>query len=174
MVITKKSQILQLHNEGYDINDIIKKGFTKKYATQILKEVNTAKSPITPNNNPKVDDLKQLVTTVEYLQNKYDNLIVNINISIKFDGYNNTPNESKITLLNPVTTLRSIGKVALKEKLFLLPLSDLIKIAKTYTPDPSSIIYRKKDAALIIEYIVDRANNLSKVGQVFRNVNTPE
>jgi len=32
----------------------------------------------------------------------------------------------------------------------------------------------KKDEALIIDYIIERATNLSKVGQVFRNVRNPE
>lgn len=170
MKFTKKSQILQLHNEGYGIEDIIGKGFTKKYASQVLKEVTTSKRTVTSTHKTKMNDIKQLVSTVEYLQNKYDHLNLNINISIKFDGYNNISNESKTLLLNPVTTFRDIGKVALKEKLLTIPINDLIKIAKTYTPDLSGIIYRKKDVALIVDYIVQRATNLSTVGQVFRNV----
>ena len=170
MAITKKSQILQLHNEGYGSNDIIQKGFTKKYVTQVLKEVTNPTFPIAFTNKPKTDDLNQLISTVEYLQNKYDKLTININISIKVDGYNSVSTENKSPLLNPVTTFRDIGKDALKEKLITFPLKDLVKIAKTYTPDLSGKIYRKKDMALIIDYIVERATNLSKMGQVFRNV----
>ncbi|MBU3161625.1 hypothetical protein KPL37_18165 [Clostridium frigoris] len=171
MAITKKSQILQLHNEGYGIDDIIGKGFTKKYASQVLKEVTNSKPTVTSTHKTKMNYIKQLVSTVEYLQNKYDHLNLNINISIKFDGYNNISSESKILLLNPVTTFRDIGKVALKEKLLALPINDLIKIAKTYTPDLSGIIYRKRDVALIVDYIIERSTNLSKLGQVFRDTN---
>lgn len=174
MKLTKKSQILQLHNEGYGIDDIIEKGFTKKYTSQVLKEVTTSNLTVTSIGKAKMDDVNQLISIVEYLQNKYDNLNLNINISIKFDGYNNISNECKPLLLNPVTTFRDIGKVALKEKLLTLPINDLIKIAKTYTPDLSGIIYRKKDVALIIDYILNRANSLSKVGQLFRNMPIPE
>lgn len=90
------------------------------------------------------------------------------------DGYNNVSTENKTPLLNPVTTFRDIGKDALKEKLITLPLEDLVKITKTYTPDFSGKIYKKEDVNLIIEYIIERASSLSKVGQVFRNVNNPE
>ena len=67
-----------------------------------------------------------------------------------------------------------MGRDRLKEKLMTLTLKDLVKITRTYTLDLSGRIYRKKDINLIIDYIIDRAISLSKVGQVFRNVSNPE
>jgi len=168
MIITKKAQILQLYNEGCKIDDIINKGFSKKYVSQVLKELVNSNPTTTFTSVPKIDALKELVSTVEHLQNKYDGLNISINISIKVDGYNEFPCENKSALLNPITTFRDIGTHALKEKLVPLSLKDLIKIAKTFTPDLSGKIYRKKDVSPIIDYIVERATTLSKVGQVFR------
>lgn len=170
MIITKKAQILQLYNDGYKANDIINKGFTKKYVSQVLKEFVNSTPTTTFASVLRIDALKELVSTVEHLQNKYDGLNININISIKVDGYNKFPTENKSALLNPISTFRDIGTHALKEKLVPLSLKDLIKIAKTFTPDLSGKIYRRKDVTPIIDYIVERATNLSKVGQVFRNV----
>ncbi|MGH4052830.1 MAG: hypothetical protein ACREVX_16130 [Clostridium sp.] len=173
MIITKKAQILQLYNDGYKSDDIIKKGFTKKYVSQVLKDVTNTDPATTLANASTINSLKELVSTVEYLQNKYDGLNINISISIKVDSYNDIPIENKSELFNPVTTFRDIGTNALKEKLMPLSLKNLVKIAKTYTPDLSCKIYRKKDILLIVDYIVERATNLSRVGQVFRNVGNP-
>ena len=170
MVITKKAQIMKLNNEGYKIDDIIKKGFTKKYINQVLKKLKISMATKTDTENSSMAELKQLVSTVEDLQKKYDGINININIEIKVDGHNNRSSEVKKPLLNPVTTFRDIGGEGLKEKLITFSLKDLIKIARAYTPDLSCSIYRKKDVNIIIQYIIQRADSLSKLGQVFRNV----
>ena len=170
MVITKKDQILKLYDEGYKIDDIIKEGFTKKYINQVLKKLKISISTKTDTDNSSMAELKQLVSTVENLKRKYDGLNINIDITIKVDGYNNSSSEVKTPLLNPVTTFRDIGGDGLKDKLIAFSLKDLIKIARAYTPDLSCSIYRKKDVNIIIQYIIQRADSLSKLGQVFRNV----
>lgn len=176
MATTKKSEILKLYSEGYEIKSIIEKGFTKKYVMQVLKEITKSNSNSKSADNSNIAALKQLTSTIENLQSKYNQLNINIdiNISIKVNDYNDSSNENKTALLNPVTTFRSIGEDALKEKLITLPLEDLIKISKTYTPDFSGKIYKRQDAKLIIEYIIERASSLSKVGQVFRNISNSE
>ena len=128
MAISKKDQILQLHNKGYGNDEIIKNGFTKKYVNQVLKGFANSDSNAVPTNTNSIDTLKQLISTVEDLQSKYNQLNINISISIKVDGVKNVSVKSDNPLLNPVTTYRDIGKDGLKDKLLLLSIKDLVKI----------------------------------------------
>ncbi len=170
MRITKKDQIIELHKKGFGIEDIIKKGFTKKYINQVLKNLKDSDSVDSSNNKTTIGHIKELLSILEDLQNKSDKINININISIKVDTCSNTTSNNKAPLLNPVAIFRDIGKDGLKEQLMLLQLEDLLKIIKTYTPDLNGKIYKQKNLNIIIEYIVERASNLSKVGQVFRTV----
>jgi hypothetical protein len=72
-------------------------------------------------------------------------------------------------LLNPVTLYRDIGADELKKQLMFLELKDLLKIIRTYTPDLNGKIYREKNIVLVIDYIIDRASKLSRIGHVFRS-----
>ncbi|MTK11590.1 MAG: hypothetical protein F8N39_05715, partial [Clostridiaceae bacterium] len=82
MKVTKKDQIIQLYKEGLGIEDIIKKGFTKKYVNQVLKDLKPSDFIASSNKKFNINDLKQLVSTLETRQNKSDKININIDISI--------------------------------------------------------------------------------------------
>lgn len=174
MKVTKKDQIIQLYKEGLGIEDIVKKGFTKKYINQVLKNLKFTGFVPSPNNNFSTNDIKQLASVLEMLQDKSDKININIKISIKVDTCSASSSIIKAPLLNPVTTFRDIGGDGLKEKLVLLELEALIKIAKAYTPNSDGKIYKQKNPNVVIDYIIERASKLSKLGQVFRNVSNPK
>lgn len=174
MKVTKKDQIIQLYKEGLGIDDIIKKGFTKKYVNQVLKDLKTTDSVSLHSNNFTISDVKELASILEMLQNKSDKINININIEIKVDSHNATSNNTNTPLLNPVTVFRDIGMDGLKGQLMLLQLEDLIKIVKAYTPDLDGKMYKNKNKDVVIDYIIERASKLSKLGQVFRDVSNPK
>lgn len=171
---TKKNQIIKFYKDGLDIDNIIKKGFNKKYVKQVLRDFKTSNPDFSSNKKTNIHDIKQLATILEDLQNKYDKFNININISINVSSYNPNSINTNMSLLNPVTAFRDIGAAKLKEQLKLFKLDELIKIAKLYTPDLNGTIYKQKDANVIIEYIAERASKLSKIGQVFRTANIHE
>lgn len=174
MKVTKKDQIIKLYKKGLEIEDIVKKGFTRKYINQVLKDFKASDSIIEADNKFNINDVKQLASVLEMLENKSDKINVEINISIKIDSTSAASNNTNAPLLNPVNVFRDIGEDGLKEQLMSLQLKDLIKIAKTYTPDLNGRIYKQKNTKVVIDYIVERASNLSKVGQVFRTSSKSE
>lgn len=72
------------------------------------------------------------------------------------------------SLLNPVDALSALGEGGLKDKLASLNPKELINIIKTYTPDLTGKVYRKRNKNAIIEYILEKSSSLSKLGQVFK------
>lgn len=76
--------------------------------------------------------------------------------------------------LNPVTTYRSIGEYGLRDKTKDFEISELITIIRYYCPDINGKIYRSKDKQTIINYMVERSEKLSMIGQVFRGVSEKE
>lgn len=78
--------------------------------------------------------------------------------------------DSSKKLLNPVVTYRIDGEQGLRKKLELIELAELKKITRTYTPDCNGVIYRLKDTNKIIDYIIERAEKLSCLGQCFRQL----
>jgi len=172
MKITKKSQIIQLYKEGYDIDSIEKKGFNRKYIRQVLKTINIPSKKTSSNNkNSKnnIDELKEIISLLERLPNLSSKIDININIKIETEKDNN--NLKNQELINPVILIREIGSENLRKELSNYNLESLIKIAKTYTPDYNKKIYKKKDKNEIIDFIVERASKLAKVGQAFRVTN---
>ncbi|AGY77726.1 hypothetical protein [Clostridium autoethanogenum] len=174
MKITKKYQIIKFYKDGLDIDNIIGKGFNKKYVKQVLRDFKASNFDSSSNNKANVDDIKQLAAILEDLQNKCDKLNININISISVNSCNPNSINTNMPLLNPVTAFRDIGAARLKEQLNLFKLDELIKMIKVYTPDLNGIIYKQKDINVVIEYIVERSSKLSKMGQVFRTASAHE
>lgn len=183
MSITKKDQILQLHKDGYKIEDIVNRGFSKKYVAQVLRNATTPASPTTTNNKTSINEIQQMISLLECLKSKSSELDMEINISIKINNKNtktkNTTSKKinshdQTPLLNPVTAIREIGDIGLREKLLLLDAKDLISIIKAYVPDINRKIYKEKNINLIIDYIIERSSSLSKVGQVFRDMGQPK
>ncbi|EET88949.1 hypothetical protein CcarbDRAFT_0588 [Clostridium carboxidivorans P7] len=168
MKITKKSQIIKFYKDGLDINTIIEKGFNKKYVKQVLRNFEAS------NKKTNVNDIKKLAEILEELQKKCDKLNINVNISISVNSCNPDSISNNIPLLNPVTAFRDMGEAKLRAQLKLFKLEQLINIVKVYTPDLNGRIYRQKDINVVIEYIVERASKLSKMGQVFRTTSTHE
>lgn len=174
MKITKKDQIIKFFKDGLDVDNIIEKGFNKKYVKQVIRNFKASNFDSPSNKKTNVNDIKQLAEILEDLQNKYDKLNINVNISISVNSCNPDPISNNIPLLNPVIAFRDMGETNLRKQLKLFKLKQLINIVKVYTPDLNGRIYRQKDTNVVIEYIVERASKLSKMGQVFRNTITPE
>ncbi|WPC39429.1 hypothetical protein [Clostridium sp. JS66] len=86
MKITKKDQIIKLYKEGLRVEDIVKKGFGKKYVNQVLKFLKISKTPVKPNDKTNINDMKELASLLETLDNKSDKINISINISIKVDN----------------------------------------------------------------------------------------
>ncbi|AKA68250.1 MULTISPECIES: hypothetical protein [Clostridium] len=86
MKITKKDQIIQLYKEGLKVEDIVKKGFAKKYVNQVLKFLKISKLPVKSNAKTDINDIKELASLLETLENKSDKINININLSIKVDN----------------------------------------------------------------------------------------
>ena len=78
-----------------------------------------------------------------------------------------------VAVLNPITTFRDLGPEGLKDQLDVLDIKQVITIARRYTPDLSTCIYRKK-INKIIEYVIIRSDGLSKTGQVLRMISNNE
>lgn len=174
MKITKKNQIIKFYKDGLDIDNIIEKGFNKKYVKQVLRDFKASNFDSSSNKKTNVNDIRQLAEILEDLQNKCDKLNININISISVNSCNADSISSNIPLLNPVTAFRDMGAAKLRKQLKLFKLEQLINMVKVYTPDLNGMIYKQKDINVVIEYIVERASKLSKMGQVFRTTNTHE
>ncbi|WPC40075.1 hypothetical protein [Clostridium sp. JS66] len=174
MKITKKDHIIKFFKDGLDVDNIIEKGFNKKYVKQVIRNFKASNFDSPSNKKTNIDDIKQLAEILEGLQNKCDKLNINVNISISVNSCNPDSISNNIPLLNPVTAFRDIGEAKLRKQLKLFKLEQLINIVKVYTPDLNGRIYRQKDINVVIEYIVERASKLSKMGQVFRSTNTPE
>lgn len=174
MKITKKDQIIKFFKDGLDVDNIIEKGFNKKYVKQVIRNFKASNFDSSSNKKTNIDDIKQLAEILEDLQNKYDKLNINVNISISVNSCNPDSISTNIPLLNPVIAFRDLGEAKLRKQLKLFKLEQLINIVKVYTPDLNGRIYRQKDINVVIEYIVERASKLSKMGQVFRSTNTPE
>lgn len=174
MKITKKNQIIKFYKDGIDIDNIIEKGFNKKYVKQVIRNFKASNFDSSSNKNTNIDDIKQLAKILEDLQSKCDKLNINVNISIGVNSCNPDSISNNIPLLNPVIAFRDMGETNLRKQLKLFKLEQLINMVKVYTPDLNGRIYRQKDINVVIEYIVERASKLSKMGQVFRNTITPE
>ncbi len=174
MKTTKKNQIINFYKDGLYIDNIIEKGFNKKYVKQVIRDFKASNFDSPPNRKTNVDDIKQLAEILEDLQNKCDKLNINVNISISVNSCNPDSISNNIPLLNPVTAFRDMGEAKLRKQLKLFKLEQIINMIKVYTPDLNGRIYRQKDINVVIEYIVEIASKLSKMGQVFRNTSTDE
>lgn len=180
MKITQKDQILQLHKEGYKIEEIIQKGFNKKYVNQVLKNIMSPPEHSSTDLQKNIRDLKYVISLLEGLCNDPQKINIKLNVSIEIATDKSITNDSagsvttQQSLLNPVALFRELGEDCLRKKLKDYQLTDLLKIAKTYTPDLSRKIYKEKNSDLIIDYIIERASTLSKVGQVFRSMSNPD
>lgn len=174
MKITKKNQIIKFYKDGIDIDNIIEKGFNKKYVKQVIRDFKASDFYSSPIKKTNVNNIKQLAKMLEDLQNKCDKLNINVTISISVNSCNPDSISNNIPLLNPVTAFRDMGAAKLRGQLKLFKLEQLINIVKVYTPDLNGRIYRQKDINVVIEYIVERASKLSTMGQVFRTASTHE
>ncbi|GKU24488.1 hypothetical protein [Clostridium folliculivorans] len=105
----------------------------------------------------------------EYDKNTASETVKNCSCPTEPDTVCNPLSEEN-SLLNPVAALRALGEGGLKDKLSSLNPKDLINIIRTYTPDLTGKVYRKRNKNAIIEYIVEKSSSLSKLGQVFREV----
>lgn len=175
MKITKKAQIIQLYKEGLKVEDIVKKGFAKKYVNQVLKFLKIPKIPAKHHDKTtNINSIKELASLLETLENKSDKINISINISIKVDNCNTSSDKSTTSLLNPIAIFKDMGKDGLKKQLISLQLKDLLKIIKEYIPDLDGKIYKQKNSNTVIDYIIESVSKLSKVGPVFKTANNTE
>lgn len=72
-----------------------------------------------------------------------------------------------IDVLNPIEIYRDKGKEQLSNILHNCDITILKEIARRYTPDSRGYVYKWMDTEKIINYIVERAENLSTKGSVF-------
>lgn len=69
---------------------------------------------------------------------------------------------------NPVIEFREIGKERLRKELEPISIEELKKMIKAWCPDINKTIYRTKKKERVINYILERSEKLSELGQCFR------
>lgn len=82
--------------------------------------------------------------------------------------------ERKI-LVNPIVEVRN-GTEILRQKLEALELEQILFIIKEHSYDPFKLLTRgqKRNKEYLANFLVERALNLSKLGQVFRTCDSKE
>lgn len=157
-----KNDIAQIKN---DISDI--KEFLKSSHWNLCQNVygNGEK-----NNRQTVLDLMKVL---KFLENN-EQLLNNINLEVKICiGDNKQVNRISgnefydIDELNPIEIYRDKGEEKLSNILHKCDIAVLKEIARRYTPDSRGYVYKWMDIDKIINFIIERAEKLSKKGSVF-------
>lgn len=106
--------------------------------------------------------MKKVITFEDYLNFMYSNHGVDVT-------------ERKIAV-NPIVEVREHGVDTLREKLTALELKEILFIIKDHGYDPFKQLTKcqKKDKKYLVNFLVERALNLSKLGQVFRTCESKE
>lgn len=83
--------------------------------------------------------------------------------------------ERKIAV-NPIIEVRDNGIEVLQQKLEALKLEEILFIIKDHSYDPFKMLTKsqRKNKKYLIKFLIERALNLSKLGQVFRSVQSDE
>lgn len=122
------------------------------------------------NNRQTVLDLMKML---KFLENN-EQLLNNINLEVKICiGDSKQVNKVSgngfydIDELNPIEIYRDKGAEKLSDILHNYDITVLKEIARRYTPDSRGYVYKWLDIEKVINYIVERAKNLSKKGSVF-------
>lgn len=73
-------------------------------------------------------------------------------------------------VVNPIIEVRENGEQICRQKLEALELDDIKFIIKDHNYDPFSLLTKsqKEDREYLVEFLIKRATNLSKLGQCFR------
>lgn len=157
-----KNDIVQIKNDISDIKD-----FLETSHWNLCQNVygNGEK-----NNRQTVLDLMKVL---KFLENN-EQLLNNINLEVKICiGDSKQINKVSgnelydIDELNPIEIYRDKGKEKLSNILHNCDITVLKEIARRYTPDSRGYVYKWMDIEKVINYIVERAENLSKKGSVF-------
>jgi hypothetical protein len=75
---------------------------------------------------------------------------------------------------NPVVMFRKLGENELKKQLEIMDIKELRKMVRTWVPDMNGTMYRTKKKERVINYILERSHNLSRLGQCFRTLDIRE
>ena len=122
------------------------------------------------NNRQTVLDLMRVL---QFLENN-EQLLNSINLEVKIcigdskQTSRGSGNEiHDIDGLNPIEIYRDKGEEKLSNILHQYDIAVLKEIARRYTPDSRGYVYKWMDIDKIINFIIERAEKLSKKGSVF-------
>jgi hypothetical protein len=171
--------ITQTSADRQRINDI----------TSLQKEVDDIKNIIGNNiqgfnienkiesKKRQIEEIMKILNFISHNEQLLPYMKLNINISITDMGIldNDTVSEKTIQRkpkdnlekINPIDIYREKGEGALRDILKTYDISALKDTARQYTPDTRGYVYKWSDISKIIDYIVERASNLSEKGSVF-------
>ena len=114
-----------------------------------------------------------LMRVLQFLENN-EQLLNSINLEVKIcigdskQTSRGSGNEiHDIDGLNPIEIYRDKGEEKLSNILHQYDIAVLKEIARRYTPDSRGYVYKWMDIDKIINFIIERAEKLSKKGSVF-------
>lgn len=161
-IVETKNDIVQIKN---DINDI--KNFLEAGHWNLCKNIYENDNK---NNRQTVLDLLKLLKFLEDNEQLLNNIKLEVKICIGEEKQPSKISENElynIDELNPIEIYRDKGKEQLSNILHKYDITVLKEIARRYTPDSRGYVYKWTDAEKVINYIVERAENLSTKGSVF-------
>lgn len=157
-----KNDIAQIKNDISDIKD-----FLESSHWNLCQNVYANGEK---NNRQTVLDLMRVL---QFLENN-EQLLNNINLEVKIcigdskQMSRESGNETyDIDGLNPIEIYRDKGEEKLSNILHQCDIAVLKEIARRYTPDSRGYVYKWMDIDKIINFIIERAEKLSKKGSVF-------
>jgi hypothetical protein len=185
MKISKKDDILKLYEEGFNVEEIVEKGFSKKYVKQVLKNIplvepvpkeNLALYPeselksdnvipcSTENiNHDSISKLKEIVQLLENLDTTSISIDINISINKNVQKAENT--ETIIPDSSDADDLKdSINKCecTLKEESSINPIAELKSLDKEALEKKLTALKQKDLVELIKSYITDVSDSIYK------------
>ena len=122
------------------------------------------------NNSQTVSDLMKVLLLLQNNDQLLNRLDIEVKICIIDNKCKNDDRQKEIydiDKLNPIEIYRDKGKDGLKNILYNYDIVILKEIARRYTPDARGYVYKWMNNEKIINYIVERAENLSDKGSVF-------
>lgn len=157
-----KNDIAQIKNDINDIKDCLETSHSN-----LCKNIyeNGKK-----NNRQTVVDLMKILKFLENNEQLLNCIKLEVNICIGDIKQSSKISENEfynIDVLNPIEIYRDKGKEQLSNILHNCDITILKEIARRYTPDSRGYVYKWMDTEKIINYIVERAENLSTKGSVF-------
>ncbi|WP_205694224.1 hypothetical protein [Clostridium manihotivorum] len=185
MKISKKDDILKLYEEGFNIEEIVEKGYGKKYVKQVLKKailcepIPEENLPLCPepelesgipesinsniSNQEAIDQIKEILQLLEDAETNSVNIDISISIQKKVQKHENTEVIASAST-NDIDLVDSKDKCIcdLKEKSSSSPIDELKSLDKEDLEKKLNALKQKELIELIKSSSFDISESLYK------------